>query len=716
MNMKIFLYFCLLLLLIKKKINCGNTPCFEYSCDECETEEYGKCTKCREGWKLINGMCPCSDSSCALCYSGLAGLHLCILCKNGYYRLNGDCYCDINNCEQCGENTCLKCLSGYFYNSTTNNCEIKKEEDKIYCYDNNCDTCYSTEKGACEKCKDGFMERKGECYELPIPDENNTCPDNFYLSGNNCLEKCSGVDCTTRYHFLFPNYLSCPSNECLICVNNELKIWSECDNSKECSSMEGCLNCITNNECIVCIQGYYLLGGICKKCIDGCSICSNNETCEYCISGYSLNSDNKCNLTNSFDYNINTYSNFKQSLIEYFHPEEIPKETELTTISTEQSETIIQIPSQTIIQSTFPIISNSTIKVNIIPISIPETTTITEINNVVPNLLVCDENCEKCYDSYRKCLECKKLYILKDNKCIKHCTDEKCLDCSLKDETEYCNKCTSGYSPKKEKCVIKCFDEYCKTCTDNGQDCIECEEGKKLFEGKCAQQTCSLYFQYCNYCFGEQKCVECQNGYELDNTGKCIKNSNYISIIFIILGIGIIIIGIISFCIYKKRKNEIGNEIRRMRNHQENQNNVHIYVDRTRNNLNISGSSRSSLSKEDLADEFEKQKRKMEKGNQKCKYCKKKPGKFKCDCGCIVCKDHSSLKKVEGDGENYKVCFACGKIVKRVTAIKYQCNICFTQKLAVVHFKCGCALEVCKPCYIKCKKTNNKCPGCRAII
>jgi hypothetical protein len=25
-------------------------------------------------------------------------------------------------------------------------------------------------------------------------------------------------------------------------------------------------------------------------------------------------------------------------------------------------------------------------------------------------------------------------------------------------------------------------------------------------------------------------------------------------------------------------------------------------------------------------------------------------------------------------------------------------------------------LEVCKTCYIKCKMTNNKCPGCRAII
>ena len=63
-----------------------------------------------------------------------------------------------------------------------------------------------------------------------------------------------------------------------------------------------------------------------------------------------------------------------------------------------------------------------------------------------------------------------------------------------------------------------------------------------------------------------------------------LKSNNYISIVLSIIGIGIIIIGIISFCIYKKRKDEIGNDIRRIR---DNTNNVNIYVDRTRNILNM---------------------------------------------------------------------------------------------------------------------------------
>jgi hypothetical protein len=106
----------------------------------------------------------------------------------------------------------------------------------------------------------------------------------------------------------------------------------------------------------------------------------------------------------------------------------------------------------------------------------------------------------------------------------------------------------------------------------------------------------------------------------------------------------------------------------------------------------------------------------MEKGKKLLCKCCKKPGRFKCDCGCIVCKEHSSLKQVQGDGETYKVCFACNKIVKKVNQIKYDCHICMQKKLSVVHFKCGCSLEVCKDCYIKCKMSNNKCPGCRAVI
>ena len=295
------------------------------------------CTPCESFFtdtQLVDGKCPCNDPTCALCTSGLAGLHLCVLCKNGYYRFNYDCYCLINNCEQCSDNSCLKCRTGYFYNSTSNECEILEDENKILCYDENCESCFSEEKGACEYCKDGYTERKGECIELPILDINNTCPDRYYRSGDRCLEICSGVECNEVYEDN-DNYYSCPSNKCLICVGNELKIWSKCDNSDICSEMDGCLNCITSDECVVCSQGYYLLGGVCLKCPDGCSSCSNNYTCDFCMSGYELNSDKECYLTYNFDFNTNVYSTFKTFLIFNFYPEELVQKEDPTEKPTE---------------------------------------------------------------------------------------------------------------------------------------------------------------------------------------------------------------------------------------------------------------------------------------------------------------------------------------------------------------------------------------------
>lgn len=720
--MAIFFFFSILIVLKRNIINCGSSPCFEYSCDECETQEYGKCTKCREGWSLIDGTCPCIDSSCALCVSGLAGLNLCILCKKGYIWINYDCHCEINNCEHCGENSCLKCITGYTYNSTTNTCEELLEEEQITCYDNNCSSCYSPERGGCDICKDGFTQRKGECIELPIPDENNTCPENYYKSGDFCLEKCGLVDCTIPYYYFFKLYHTCSSNKCLICDNNELKIFSECDNSEECSLNEGCLNCITNEECLICSQGYYLLNGICKKCIEGCSICSNSNTCDYCMSGYQLNSDLKCNLTNDFDFDVSAYNIYKQRLIEIFYEEEIPKPTDSPIITT--------------VDTTIETTKNN--------------------DDESPLLINCDINCIHCNGITGKCIECNKLYILYNNKCIKHCSDNNCIDCSLKDDdVEYCTKCADGYTPMNEKCNIicsdnncekciligrtqfcsqcktgyqmqdgkctipKCEDTQCITCSNDGTICEECEDGKKLFEGRCADQTniCSQYFQYCNYCFGSEECLECKKGYTLDNSNKnCIKNSSYISTLLSIFSIALILIALIAYCIYRKRKSDIYIQNRRMR--LRNANDVHIYAERSNNHegLNMSGSIRSALSKDDLADEFEFERKKIEKKRQVCQVCKKRIGKFTCDCGCIVCKEHSNLKIVQGDKENNKVCLACGKVVKKVNPIKYQCHICMQNKNSVTHFKCGCALEVCKACYIKCKMGSDKCPGCRAII
>ena len=146
-------------------------------------------------------------------------------------------------------------------------------------------------------------------------------------------------------------------------------------------------------------------------------------------------------------------------------------------------------------------------------------------------------------------------------------------------------------------------------------------------------------------------------------------------------------------------------------NYRENRMNIVPY-----NHNNGLDSSNRIINKGAILDEFEKYKSKMEKKNNLCQVCKKKPGKFQCNCGCIVCKEHSNLKTKEKDGEKIKTCFNCGKVVTKVEPVKYDCNICFQKKINVVHFKCGCAFVVCKECYLKCRMESNKCPGCRAIL
>ena len=110
--------FILLFIILNEGINCNNITCFEYSCEECNSTEYGHCTKCRYGWTLVDGTCPCFNSSCAICKTGFAGTYQCEKCKNGYELLHdSSCYCNISNCEQCGENKCLVCETGYIYNN-----------------------------------------------------------------------------------------------------------------------------------------------------------------------------------------------------------------------------------------------------------------------------------------------------------------------------------------------------------------------------------------------------------------------------------------------------------------------------------------------------------------------------------------------------------------------------------------------------------------------
>ncbi len=448
------IFFRILLMILNKRILCNNNniACFEYSCEECNSPEYGNCTKCRYGWTLIDGTCPCFSPSCAVCTTGFFGSDLCQLCKKGYVWDNNYCICNISNCEHCGEHGCLVCNPGYIYNNTTNECEKIKDEKKIACYDSGCDICFSESKGACIKCKKGYYGREGVCYKLKFSSITGLCPYNYYNKDDFCFPICDEVDCPVKYN---SSASLCPSNECLICKNNSLQIWTKCDNSEECSSIEGCLNCITNGECIFCNQGYYLLGGLCYKCIRGCSICYNNNSCEYCFSGFELNPDKKCNLTYNFDFDIIEYNKYKEAFLNKTCPDN--KCLSCYVCDTEEY-----------------------CKYNLIKYGIDE-----------EQCMKCPDKCLNCYylGSKKYCKECEKGY--KNNNegnCSLICSDKNCLECYLDSNgKEYCNKCKDGYKINEAKCSL-CSDlEGCIDCYfENGRlHCTECGNDYFLNDGNC---------------------------------------------------------------------------------------------------------------------------------------------------------------------------------------------------------------------------------------
>ena len=627
--MKIFFIFSICYMFLNNiYIICDETKqtCFEYSCEICTTTEYGQCTKCRDGFYLIDGTCPCYDHRCALCTTGLYTTNACLLCKNGYLNINNDCNSEIENCAVVDNNNeCSLCYDGYNFNSVEKKCEKETEDNKRHCNDSNCEICLSEEKGTCESCASGYKLEKGTCVELPKPDENNQCNDGYYYKNGICEQICYGLHCN-EIPTSTSNVFRCSENNCLACQNQEIRHIVPCNASKVCTK-DGCLNCLSDDDCLICGQGYYLINGECKKCINGCSLCADSQTCQYCFSGYNLDSENKCVKDNQFDYNVNLYHKKKIQLIKINFPYEL----------------------------------------------------ITEDEEQYTNVKECDSNCVTCDDSSGICKACKSLYVLEDNNCIMTCSDNKCLYCRMYYFSELCDICPEGYYSKGKNCYLKCSDENCKYC--------------RLFDD-------------------QEVCTECNEGYELEGI-TCKLKRNYMAIIYTIITFLILAIFIICFCWYKQKKIQQRQEQVRLRIMQNNLNSVNVY---SRHNMELESGARVQLSKEAISDEFEKQKAKYEKDKPLCQFCNKKTAKYKCDCDCIVCKEHSALKKEEGDGENYKVCFNCGKVVKKVVPIKQDCNICLEKKITLAHFACNCALLACKECYLKCRLESDKCPGCRANI
>ena len=370
----------------------------------------------------------------------------------------------------------------------------------------------------------------------------------------------------------------------------------------------------------------------------------------------------------------------------------------------------------------------------------------------------CDKNCALCDNNKLECIKCKNNYSLNYNKCVLNiknkknkrnlfrCDAENCKECEYQSSNK-CRKCKDGYYLDDFRCIKK-------PCSEDGTYCSKCEFSKVLMYGKCYSRDCHTIDSKCKLC-DENICYQCYFESDFGPNQNCSESDDdkITTILLIIIPIGFVILVIccIICCIKKcKRNNEENNNqintninnnrnpiannntnnntnnnnflIRFFANHNNNiiQNNINFNINSNRilpaQEIMINNNLKSDIinSEDDLIKiekEFEKQKEELNKEYTFCDYCKFNPGKFKSDCGCILCYEHSKTIKEKP----INVCINCDKEVKNIENID-ECNICLENKEDLGHFKCGCALKVCKKCYIKIKKIDKKCPGCRGKI
>lgn len=209
--------------------------------------------------------------------------------------------------------------------------------------------------------------------------------------------------------------------------------------------------------------------------------------------------------------------------------------------------------------------------------------------------------CEKVADQF-KCRDCYLGWVDKDGKCQIKAAKERLEHCNNYEEPKQgvenkCQVCDWGFSQLGGKCA-QCKVEGCAICDVSVEECQGCLDGHKLKDKKCIKEetevpncqicqygvtkdypcTCRLCKE--NYVINgkladkdqcvtdkigkcqyldlndQNKCVRCLAGYYIGADGKCYANDRktYGLVFWILLGLVLLSIPLIWFCIKKRRE------------------------------------------------------------------------------------------------------------------------------------------------------------------
>ena len=732
------------------------------------------CLECEEGYILLNGDCVCYDRNCKKCLSSLYGA--CTECYPGY-SLSSDntCRCNIPHCLLCDDDICNVCEKGYSLSESSTICEFNLTYKNVgYCNDTNCDICTTYIDGACIKCKDGFNLENGTCIINPSLGKffkgHILCPENYISAGKGCNKFCLGEQCDDSNPF----YMEC-ENKCTYCKNGILYEKLNCNMNGYCHD-EKCTKCRTNENgmCDKCEIGYRLLYGKCEeKCLDdNCLNCDYtiDGSCNWCKKGYILN-DGYCYIK------IDGYS--KEWLYKYYEKaiKELAELYNISYLGNGNIEIVYENTSiklnYTDLISDFHINKFKDIcKIDNCESCLLNNSQycITCINGYLPINGICIKceisKCSLCFTE-NQCSRCEENFVLINNQCIKNFGE---IPFCLKYSNGACTQCEDNYYLNEGKCELNltymqntsyeklsctedsirkeiclpnyyyknynctpCFDQNCFFCYD-GIGCIICKDEYNLIEGRCLKKA--IFNETVENCVSydyDGKCIGCDSFCILKEE-KC--NCTIISniIIYLLIGIMVIMIAIIIFIIFKQRLS--------VRNIEKlNKNNIQLLEE-------------NKISEQELA-LLKENDQKL----KKCYYCKNEIALYKLSCGCLFCKDDlkdiiyelnisDTISNNAIDNNNINIiinknkernkwsekymndnilnnssnnkikngkCPYCHKDFGDYNQIAQQCDICFDITSKIFHFKCGCALKVCKICFNKII-VGKKCPGCRKNI
>ncbi|OMJ79471.1 hypothetical protein SteCoe_20479 [Stentor coeruleus] len=304
-------------------------------CASCDIN--GVCTKCNDGWIMINSVCtkclaPCktcdiSTNNCKSClgahyYSIVNNVGtctcpksciicdqyswLCTKCASEFYYKDGNCYPCIFPCKTCTSDTiCSSCINTLELDITTGKCNCPS----------NCAKC-DTISLVCTLCKDGFFMNSGVCYPCEASCKTcvtnaltcTTCFRDYELNAKsqccavgcaNCFlgaTKCS--ECADKFYYSNGNCLPC-LDPCVSCTTPGF--CTKCngifvvDTARgTCSCPLPCTKCDSTGKCTECQSGYYASAGKCETCLSPCKTCSSRDICLTCIDYRGLNAYGCC--------------------------------------------------------------------------------------------------------------------------------------------------------------------------------------------------------------------------------------------------------------------------------------------------------------------------------------------------------------------------------------------------------------------------------------